>query len=91
MQIYIIPFIICLALAGVPFLIQLLVCIATKKMWVRLIPAIISAALCASFFIPYLNDGDSIGNAFERVILLSTCAALVIAHGVPFLIYSHEK
>lgn len=91
MEIYIIPFILCLALAGIPFLIQLLVCMATGNRWARLAPMVLSAVCCLAYFVPYLSRGDAIGNAFERMLLLCMGAALVIAHGLPFLILGIKK
>ena len=91
MAIYVIPFIICLAIALLPCLIQLLVCLATEKLWIRLIPVIISALCCIAWFAPYLSTGDAIGNAFESLILKCMLAALFVAHGLPFLIFGQKK
>ena len=91
MEILIIPFLFCLALAAIPFLIQLIVCIAFKRLWIRLVPIVLSATCCLSYFLPYLSSGDAIGNAFEGMLLLCMAAALVIAHGVPFLIVGSKK
>lgn len=95
MEIYIIPFIICLAVAFVPFLIQLLICMASKKLWVRLVPAIVSAALIlvwAYHILQGLIPGTPyMGYALDWMLWQCMCAALVIAHGVPFLILGRKK
>lgn len=95
MGIYMIPFVICLVFALVPLLIQLMVCMATQNLKIRMIPVIISAVLLLAWayqiahglvpVTPYL------GYALDWMLWQCMCAAMIIAHGVPFLILGHKK
>lgn len=94
MAIYLIPFFICLAVAAIPFVIQLFVCMGTAKMWIRLIPVYLSAGLCILWAIALLQGvipgASYIGNALDWVLWQSMCAALIVAHSIPFLIFGRK-
>lgn len=94
MTIYLIPFMICLAIAMVPCVIQLLVCLATDKPRIRLIPVVITSCIMLVWAY-YIVDGNFrfpyLGNAVGWVLWQSMAAALIFGHGLPFLILGWKK
>lgn len=95
MEVYIIPFIVCLTVALIPLLIQLLFCVVSENLLIRLIPPILSAGLCLvwAYHIAHglIPGTPYLGYALDWLLWQCMCAALVIAHGVPFLILGRKK
>lgn len=94
MGIYLIPFVICLIVALIPMLIQLLICMATKKIYIRLIPVMISAALLLIWAYQLLQGlipgTPYMGYALDWMLWRCMFAALFLEHGLPFLILGRK-
>ena len=80
MGIYIFCFMVGLAMSAVPFVIQLVICLNTENVSIRLSPVIITGVLYSA--LTFLTAG----NGLYEIFTTSLFPALLIAHGVPFLI-----
>jgi hypothetical protein len=95
MAIYLIPLFLFLPIALIPCIIQLLVCLATDKFWIRLIPVTVSALVMA-FWAFLILDGyfpmtSFLGYTLDWMMWISMLSALAIGHGLPFLILGLKK